>query len=144
MRRGDLWPCLHIYGYNTVEVSEGTTFSPIKRAIIMPSTTRTTGMSVPAWPKYALRITFGVIWMIDAVLKWLPGFRAGYLGMIAGAGKGQPGWLRPLFSFWTSLQSPHPTVYAYVVAVLETLVALATLFGVARKVSYSPPRRSAW
>ena len=77
-----------------------------------------------------------MIWLIDAVLKWLPGFRAGYLGMIAGAGKGQPGWLRPWFSFWTSLQSPHPTVYAYVVAVLETLVALAILFGVARKVSY--------
>src|ERR1700689_1011251 len=55
MRRGDLWPCPHIYGYNTVEVSEGTTFSPIKRAIIMPSTTRTTGMSVPACPADYLR-----------------------------------------------------------------------------------------
>jgi len=28
----------------------------------------------PAWPKDALRISFGVIWLIDAVLKWLPGF----------------------------------------------------------------------
>ena len=37
---------------------------------------------------------------------------------------------------WANLQSPHPTVYAYLVAVLETLVALAILFGVARKVSY--------
>ena len=29
----------------------------------------------PARPKDALRITFGVIWLIDATLKWLPGFR---------------------------------------------------------------------
>ena len=96
----------------------------------------TTVRSFPSWPKYALRITFGMIWLIDAVLKWLPGFRSGYLGMISGAGQGQPGWLRPWFSFWTSLQSPHPTVYAYLVAVLETLVALAVLFGFARKLSY--------
>lgn len=32
------------------------------------------------WPKDALRIGFGVIWLIDAVLKWLPGFRAGQQG----------------------------------------------------------------
>jgi nitrite reductase (NO-forming) len=102
----------------------------------MASTATTTGRSFPSWPKYALRITFGVIWLIDAVLKWLPGFRSGYMGMISGAGQGQPGWLRPWFSFWTSLQSPHPTFYAYLVAVLETLVALAVIFGVARKVSY--------
>jgi len=96
----------------------------------------TTGRSFPAWPKYALRITFGVIWLIDAVLKWLPGFRAGYMGMITGAGKGQPGWLHGWFSFWTNLQSPHPTFFALLVAVLETLVAAAVILGFARKVSY--------
>jgi uncharacterized membrane protein YphA (DoxX/SURF4 family) len=103
---------------------------------MMASTVTTTGRVFPAWPKYALRFTFGGIWLIDAVLKWLPGFRAGYAGMISGAGQGQPGWLKPWFSFWTNLQSPHPAFYAYLVAVLETLVALAVLFGVARKVSY--------
>ena len=51
------------------------------------------------------------------------------MGMISGAGQGQPGWLKPWFSMWTNLQSPHPTVYAYVVAVLKTLVALAILSG---------------
>ena len=88
----------------------------------MASALTPTGRNFPAWPKYALRITFGVIWLIDAVLKWLPGFRSGYVGMISGAGQGQPGWLRPWFSFWTNLQSPHPTVFAYIVAILETLV----------------------
>jgi uncharacterized membrane protein YphA (DoxX/SURF4 family) len=96
----------------------------------------TTGKSFPSWPKYALRITFGMIWLIDAVLKWLPGFRAGYMGMISGAGQGQPGWLKPWFGFWTTLQHPHPSVYAYLVAILETLVAIAVITGFARKLTY--------
>jgi uncharacterized membrane protein YphA (DoxX/SURF4 family) len=104
--------------------------------VTMASTSTTTGRSFPSWPKYALRITFGTIWLIDAVLKWLPGFRSGYMGMISAAGHGQPGWLKPWFSFWTNLQSPHPGFFVYVVAILETLVALAVIFGVARKVSY--------
>jgi uncharacterized membrane protein YphA (DoxX/SURF4 family) len=103
---------------------------------MMANTGTRAGTGFPSWPKYALRFTFGGIWLIDAVLKWLPGFRAGYMGMISGAGQGQPGWLGPWFRFWTNLQSPHPAFYAYLVAVLETLVALAVLFGVARKVSY--------
>jgi uncharacterized membrane protein YphA (DoxX/SURF4 family) len=102
----------------------------------MTPTAAMTGRSFRSWPKYALRYTFGAIWLIDAVLKWLPGFRSGYTGMISGAGQGQPGWLKPWFSFWTNLQSPHAGFFVTVVAVLETLVALAVLFGVARKVSY--------
>jgi uncharacterized membrane protein YphA (DoxX/SURF4 family) len=102
----------------------------------MPRTTRMTGMSVPAWPKYALRITFGVIWLIDAVLKWLPGFRSSYMSAIMGAGMGQPGWLQWWFHLWANMQHPAPTFWAVVVAILETLVALAVILGFARKVSY--------
>jgi uncharacterized membrane protein YphA (DoxX/SURF4 family) len=102
----------------------------------MASTVTTTRRNVPSWPKYAVRITFGLIWLIDAVLKWLPGFKSGYMGMISGAGTGQPHWLKPFFSFWVTLQSPHPGFFVYVVAVLETLVALVLIFGIARKVSY--------
>ena len=76
----------------------------------MPSTTRAMGMGFPAWPKYALRITFGVIWLIDAVLKWLPGFRSSYMSSIKGAGMGQPGWLQWWFHFWTYLQQPGSVV----------------------------------
>jgi thiosulfate dehydrogenase [quinone] large subunit len=102
----------------------------------MPSTTRTMGMGVPAWPKYVLRITFGVIWLIDAVLKWLPGFRSSYMSSIKGAGMGQPGWLQWWFHLWTNMQHPAPTFWAVVVAILETLVALAVILGFARKASY--------
>ena len=44
----------------------------------MAATPAATGRCIPAWPKDALRISFGIIWLIDATLKWLPGFRSGY------------------------------------------------------------------
>jgi nitrite reductase (NO-forming) len=77
-----------------------------------------------------------MIWLIDAVLKWLPGFRSSYMSNIMGAGMGQPGWLQWWFHLWINLQNPAPTFFAYLVAVLETLVALAVILGFARKVSY--------
>jgi uncharacterized membrane protein YphA (DoxX/SURF4 family) len=96
----------------------------------------TSGKAVPTWPKDALRITFGVIWLIDAILKWLPGFRSGYLGMISDAGQGQPGWLHWWFSFWLNLQRPEVAFFAYSVAAAETLIAVAVIAGFARKITY--------
>jgi nitrite reductase (NO-forming) len=90
----------------------------------------------PAWPKDALRVSFGVIWLIDAVLKWLPGFRSSYMSVIMGQAQGQPGWLQPWFRFWISLQHPQAMFFAYLVAVIETLIALALIAGFARKLTY--------
>ena len=89
------------------------------------------------WPKTVLRVGFGVIWLIDAVLKWLPGFRKDYMDTIMGQADGQPGWLKPWFRWWIDLQHPHPAFFAYLVAVVETLVALAIIAGFARKLTYS-------
>ncbi len=49
------------------------------------------GRGIALWPKDALRISFGIIWLIDAIFKWLPGFRAGYMDTIMGQAQGQPG-----------------------------------------------------
>jgi len=94
------------------------------------------GRCAPTWPKDALRITFGVIWLIDATLKWLPGFRAGYMSTIMGAARGQPGWLQPWFNFWIRFQHPDAMFLAYLVAAVETLIALALIVGFARKLTY--------
>jgi uncharacterized membrane protein YphA (DoxX/SURF4 family) len=102
----------------------------------MASTPITTGRALPAWPKDALRIAFGIIWLIDAVLKWLPGFRSTYVAATSGVAQGQPGWLHWWFSFWVNMQTPHPMFFAYLVAVLETLIAVALLAGFARKLTY--------
>jgi len=89
------------------------------------------------WPKTAIRVTFGVIWPIDAILKWLPGFRSGYMDELMGQSDGQPGWLHGWFSFWINLQHPRVTFFAYLVAVVETLIALALITGFARKLTYA-------
>ncbi len=89
-----------------------------------------------AWPKDALRISFGIIWLIDAVLKWLPGFRSGYMSTILGTAAGQPGWLRWWFDFWIRIQHPQAMFFAYLVAAAETLIAMALLAGFARKLTY--------
>jgi len=72
------------------------------------SPTQEASRSRPTWPKDALRISSGVIWLVDAILKWLPGFRANYMGTIMGQAQGQPGWLKPWFSLWINLQHPRP------------------------------------
>ena len=106
------------------------------RRVKTASTPAVNGRCIPAWPKDALRIGFGIIWLIDATLKWLPGFRSGYMGMIMGQADGQPGWLKPWFTFWINVQHPQATFFAYLVAVAETLIALALIAGFARKLTY--------
>ena len=95
------------------------------------------GRCTPAWPKDALRITFGVFWLIDATLMWLPGFRASYMSVILGEAQSQPGWLQPWFRFWINIQHPDATFLAYLAAILETLIAVALIAGFARKVTYA-------
>ena len=102
----------------------------------MASTPAATGKRVPDWPEDALRVSFGIIWLIDTVLKWLPGFRSNYMSVIMGQAQGQPGWLKPWFDFWINLQHPRATFFAYLVAVIETLIALALIAGFARKITY--------
>jgi uncharacterized membrane protein YphA (DoxX/SURF4 family) len=89
------------------------------------------------WPKTTVRVTFGAVWLIDAILKWLPGFRSGYADALHEGADGQPGWLKPWFNFWINLQEPRATFFAYLVAVAETLIALALIAGFARKLTYA-------
>ncbi len=96
-----------------------------------------TPAAVSHWPKTVLRVAFGLIWLIDAALKWLPGFRASYMDTIMGQADGQPGWLQPWFRFWINLQHPDPAFFAYLVATVETLIAAALIVGFTRKFSYS-------
>jgi uncharacterized membrane protein YphA (DoxX/SURF4 family) len=91
----------------------------------------------PAWPKDALRVAFGLIWLIDAILKWLPGFKDGSMSTIMGIAKGQPGWLKPWFEFWIRLQHPAATFFWALVATVESLIALALILGFARKLTYA-------
>lgn len=83
-----------------------------------------------------LRILFGCIWVIDAVFKWQPAFRNNFLSQIQAASQGQPGWLHGWFNFWASLIAHNPSLFAILVAVIESLIALALLIGLARRTTY--------
>ncbi len=85
---------------------------------------------------HAVRIGFGAVWLVDATLKWLPGFRSTYPDLLKEGADGQPNWLKPWFRFWIHLMAPRATLFAYLVAVTETLIALALILGFARKLTY--------
>jgi nitrite reductase (NO-forming) len=83
-----------------------------------------------------LRIIFGVIWAIDAAFKWQPAFRSGFLDQIKSAADGQPDWLHGWFNFWIHLLSHNPHLFAIMVTIIETLIALALILGIARRTTY--------
>lgn len=83
-----------------------------------------------------LRIAFGIMWAIDASFKWQPAFKAGFMGQIKAAADGQPLWLHSWFNFWINLLSRNLTFFAYSITVIETLIAIALIFGIARRTTY--------
>jgi nitrite reductase (NO-forming) len=82
------------------------------------------------------RLAFALVWLIDATLKWLPGFRSGFSSMLDQAADGQPAWLHPWFDLWTDMPHGMATAMAYGTAMVETGIALALLVGFARKSIY--------
>ncbi|MGI8915527.1 MAG: multicopper oxidase domain-containing protein [Chloroflexota bacterium] len=84
----------------------------------------------------AVRAAFGIVWAIDAFMKWQPGFAAHYVGYLQNASQGQPGWLAPWFQSWLALVTPHAGVFVLTTRLVETAIALGLLFGLVRKAVY--------
>lgn len=83
-----------------------------------------------------VRLVFAAIWGVDAVLKWLPGFRRAFLGMVHDAGMGQPSWLEPWFHFWYRVCSHDPHTIAVLIALTETAICLSLLLGVLQRLCF--------
>ncbi|HWF31148.1 MAG TPA: hypothetical protein VG188_01170 [Solirubrobacteraceae bacterium] len=88
------------------------------------------------WSGTTVRLLFGGIWAVDAMLKWLPGYRHSYIKQLKETAEGQPSWLHWWFRFWIKLQSGTPTLFAVLTGVAETALALVLLLGVARRAGY--------
>ena len=84
-----------------------------------------------------LRIAFGVIWFVDAVLKWQPAFQANFSQIVAGVAQGQPGFLSWWFSIWQVIVSGRAPIFAVLTATTETYLAFALIAGFARKFTYA-------
>ena len=76
---------------------------------------------------------FGLVFGVDAVLKWLPGYRKTYLSGLKSAAAGQPAWLHGWFHFWIQLQAKSPMLFATLTGLAETGLALVLILGVARR-----------
>ena len=89
-----------------------------------------------SWGATSLRLAFGIVFAINAVLKWLPGYRDSYLSQLKDVAQGQPSWLHGWFHFWVTLQSGAPSFWADLTGVTETALALVLLLGGARRPGY--------
>ena len=88
------------------------------------------------WTGTIVRLMFGVIWAIDAYLKWLPGYRHSYIANLKTAAQGQPSFLHGWFHFWINFQSGAPTLFAILTGLMESALALVLLLGIARRAGY--------
>jgi len=77
-----------------------------------------------------LRIAFGCVWAIDAAFKWQPGFANNFTGYLTKAMAGQPPIVAAWIGFWLHIVSINPHLFAYLVAMGETCLAVGLLFGV--------------
>jgi thiosulfate dehydrogenase [quinone] large subunit len=83
-----------------------------------------------------VRISFGIVWVIDAILKYEPAFYRGILETVKAADAGEPNWLNPWFHMWYRIIGASPGTFAVITIIIETLIALSLLFGIARRMNY--------
>jgi len=83
-----------------------------------------------------VRILFGVVWAIDAQFKWRPDFLNNFVSYLTGAQQGQPAAVQAWISLWINAVNVDPVVFAHVVAIGETLLAVALILGLFSDLAY--------
>ena len=86
--------------------------------------------------KTAMRVVFGMVWLIDGSLKFQPGTVAVFAQLVQQAGQGQPLWIQPWFTFWFNIVSQNPGFWAYSVGIGEIALGIGLVFGLLRKLTY--------
>lgn len=76
-----------------------------------------------------LRIAFGGVWTVAAWLKWQPAFQNTFLSQITHAKEGQPAAIQAWITWWGSLISFNPLLFARLEASTETALAVCLLLG---------------
>jgi nitrite reductase (NO-forming) len=90
----------------------------------------------PAMARTALRVAFGLIWVVNAALTWTNEFAVHYVGYLHNAAQGQSAWSAWWFSLWIAVVTPHAMLFVWATRIIETALALALVFGFARKTTY--------
>jgi nitrite reductase (NO-forming) len=82
-----------------------------------------------------LRVVFGIFWLIDGLLKFVPGFVGAISPTVTTSG--QPAWLAWWFSFWSSVTSSNAALFAYSTGTLKVAIGICVILGLMRKLAYT-------
>lgn len=83
-----------------------------------------------------VRIFFGFVWTIDAYFKWQPAFITDFSSYLTGSLSGQSIAVQHWINFWIGLVNVDPVVFAYIVVISETGLAILLILGVFSNVAY--------
>ncbi len=86
-------------------------------------------------PFALLRIAFGCVWAVDAYFKWQPAFINNFTNYLIEGAQGQPALVQAWIHLWVHTVSVDPHLFAFVVALSETAIALGLLFGFLTRVA---------
>src|SRR5437762_13679222 len=86
--------------------------------------------------KTAVRVIFGLVWMIDGGLKFQPGLPDSLSQMVADAGQGQPAWLQAWLGFWSQTVSANPAFFVTTIGLPELRWGFALVFAFVRELAY--------
>ena len=83
------------------------------------------------------RIAFGIVWAIDAYFKWQPDFANNFVSYLQETYDGQPAFIQAWLNFWINLVSINPHLFARIVALGETGIAIGLIFGLFSNLAYA-------
>jgi uncharacterized membrane protein YphA (DoxX/SURF4 family) len=104
-----------------------TTTSPLRRTLVssrrsIPMNWRVRGVGIA-------RIIFGLVWVVAAILQWLPQFQNSFVAQVSVAKAGQPWFIQDWISFWANLVSVNPLLFARILATAESAIAIFLILG---------------
>ena len=82
------------------------------------------------------RIVFGLVWVVAAVLQWLPQFQNSFVAQVAAAKAGQPAFIQGWITFWANLVSVNPLLFARILASTEAVIAAFLILGLFSNLTY--------
>lgn len=83
------------------------------------------------------RISFGLVWAMDAYFKWQPAFENNFVDYLKETFNGQPALIQKWLDFWIHLVSVNPHVFARIVALGETGIAIGLILGLFSNLDYA-------
>ena len=104
------------------------TTSPLRRTAL--SSYRPTPMNWRQKGVGIARIIFGLVWVVDAILKWQPQFQNTFVDQVTAARDGQTGLIQGWLSFWAGVVTINPLLFARIEATTETALAVFLILGI--------------